>query len=173
MRGDLSRRTPGSASELPAYREFKLPGRYTSTALPSHLLRSTTTSTDSHSFEFYQPEGSLPFTADNLLSSLVWRQSIQARFAEGSFPSSYLSLTSIASHQIHLEPLQNLKMDDLLPKFLAFPPHPPQVHPLSDERYDEAIKSQIEAVKKMTDTKLLQQTSGGENPLDVCAFKPS
>jgi COP9 signalosome complex subunit 3 len=58
-------------------------------------------------------------------------------------------------------------MDDLLPKFLAFPPHPPSAHPLSDERYDEAIKQQIEVVKKIPDTKLLQQTSGGENPLDV------
>jgi COP9 signalosome complex subunit 3 len=58
-------------------------------------------------------------------------------------------------------------MDDLLPKFLAFPPHPPPAHPLSDERYDAAIREQIDNVKKMSDTKLLQPTSGGENALDV------
>lgn len=58
-------------------------------------------------------------------------------------------------------------MDDLLQKFLQFPPHPPPAHPLSDERYDEGIKSQVDAVKKMSDAKLLQQTSGGENALDV------
>jgi len=58
-------------------------------------------------------------------------------------------------------------MDELLPKFLAFPPHPPPANPLSDEKYDEGIKAQIEAIKKTTDAKLLQQTSSGENALDV------
>jgi COP9 signalosome complex subunit 3 len=58
-------------------------------------------------------------------------------------------------------------MDELLPKLLAFPPHPPPKTPISDAQYDEGIKSQISAVSKISDKHLLQQTSGGENVLDV------
>jgi len=58
-------------------------------------------------------------------------------------------------------------MDDLLPKFLSFPPHPPPQAPLSDHIYDEGIKALISYMKAVPDTKLLQQTSGGENTLDV------
>ncbi|KAE8442271.1 hypothetical protein EG329_003531 [Mollisiaceae sp. DMI_Dod_QoI] len=58
-------------------------------------------------------------------------------------------------------------MDDLLSKLLSFPPHPPSTKPLSDQAYDEGIKEQIEVVGKMSETKLLQQTSGGEHALDV------
>ncbi|KUJ11933.1 uncharacterized protein LY89DRAFT_653469 [Mollisia scopiformis] len=58
-------------------------------------------------------------------------------------------------------------MDDLLSKLLMFPPHPPPAKPLSDHAYDEGIKEQIEVVGKMSETKLLQQTSGGEHALDV------
>jgi COP9 signalosome complex subunit 3 len=58
-------------------------------------------------------------------------------------------------------------MDDLLPKLLSFPPHPPRPTPMSDHLYDESIKEQIEAVKKIPQYKLLLQTSGGEHVLDV------
>jgi len=58
-------------------------------------------------------------------------------------------------------------MDDLLPKLLSFPPHPPPKVPLSDASYDEGIKAQIATVGKISEGKLLQQTSGGENALDV------
>ncbi len=58
-------------------------------------------------------------------------------------------------------------MDDLLPKLLSFPPHPPPQVPLSDQQYDEGIKEQIEVVKRIPDSKLMQQTSGGEHILDV------
>ena len=58
-------------------------------------------------------------------------------------------------------------MDNLLPDLLSFPLHPPPQHPLSDHAYDEAIRAQILFVKKQSEGKLLQQTSGGENILDV------
>ncbi|KAH6722451.1 hypothetical protein DL95DRAFT_440586 [Leptodontidium sp. 2 PMI_412] len=58
-------------------------------------------------------------------------------------------------------------MDDLLSKLLSFPPHPPPHIPLSDQQYDEGIKDQIEVMKKISETKLLQHTSGGENMLEV------
>jgi len=58
-------------------------------------------------------------------------------------------------------------MDELLPKLLSFPPHPPPPKPISDHQYDERIKEQIDTCKRISDTKLLQQTSGGEQVLDV------
>ncbi|KAH7356587.1 hypothetical protein BKA65DRAFT_495016 [Rhexocercosporidium sp. MPI-PUGE-AT-0058] len=58
-------------------------------------------------------------------------------------------------------------MDDLLSKLLSFPPHPPPHVPLSDQQYDDGIKEQIEVMKKIGETKLLQHTSGGENMLEV------
>lgn len=58
-------------------------------------------------------------------------------------------------------------MDDLLPKLLSFPPHPPPPNPLSVVQYDEGIKAQISAIKGIPEGKLLQQTSSGENALDV------
>lgn len=66
-------------------------------------------------------------------------------------------------------PYSTITMDELLHKLLSFPPHPPSPRPLSDQAYDEGIKEQIEVVGKISETKLLQQTSGGEHPLDVCA----
>jgi hypothetical protein len=60
-----------------------------------------------------------------------------------------------------------VKMDDLLPKLLAFPPHPPPQNPLSDSSYDDGIKAQISVVRKISEKSLLQQTSGGESPLNV------
>lgn len=59
-------------------------------------------------------------------------------------------------------------MDELLHKLLFFPPHPPSPRPLSDQAFDEGIREQIEVVGKMSELKLLGQTSGGENALDVC-----
>jgi COP9 signalosome complex subunit 3 len=38
---------------------------------------------------------------------------------------------------------------------------------MPDQHYDEAIREQIDYVKKISESKLLQQTSGGENVLDV------
>lgn len=58
-------------------------------------------------------------------------------------------------------------MDELLHKLLSFPPHPPSPRQLSDHAYDEGIREQAEAVSKMSESKLLQQTSGGEHALDV------
>lgn len=58
-------------------------------------------------------------------------------------------------------------MDDLLPKLLTFPPHPPPHSPLSDASYDEGIKAQISVVRKLSEKNLLQHTSGGESSLDV------
>ncbi|KAL2073687.1 hypothetical protein VTL71DRAFT_11013 [Oculimacula yallundae] len=58
-------------------------------------------------------------------------------------------------------------MDDLLSKLHSFPPSPPPRVPLSDQQYDEGIRGQIEAVKKISEAKLLQPTPGGENMLEV------
>jgi COP9 signalosome complex subunit 3 len=58
-------------------------------------------------------------------------------------------------------------MDELLPRLLAFPPHPPPPKQLSDSQYDEAIRNQITTIGKIADKNLLLQTSGGENALDV------
>jgi COP9 signalosome complex subunit 3 len=58
-------------------------------------------------------------------------------------------------------------MDDLLPVLLSFPPHPPLPHPVSDQQYDEGIRSQVEAVKKVSHRNLLQVTSSGEHILNV------
>jgi COP9 signalosome complex subunit 3 len=38
---------------------------------------------------------------------------------------------------------------------------------MSDYLYDEGIREQIEIVKKIPHSKLLQQTSGGEQVLDA------
>jgi COP9 signalosome complex subunit 3 len=63
-------------------------------------------------------------------------------------------------------------MDNLLPNLLSFPPHPPRPTPMSDHLYDQGIRDQIDFVRKLADSKLLQQTSGGEDVLDVsrCAL---
>ncbi|CZT06595.1 hypothetical protein WAI453_005979 [Rhynchosporium graminicola] len=58
-------------------------------------------------------------------------------------------------------------MEDLLSKLHSFPPLPAPRIPLSDQQYDEGIKSQIEAVKKISDAKMMQPTAGGENMLQV------
>jgi COP9 signalosome complex subunit 3 len=62
-------------------------------------------------------------------------------------------------------------MDDLLPKLLVFPQHPPPSEPLTDSQYDDAIRSHISTVKNISEGKLLQQTSSGESVLDVSPFK--
>jgi hypothetical protein len=38
---------------------------------------------------------------------------------------------------------------------------------MSDHLYDQGIREQIDFVRKLSDSKLLQQTSGGEDVLDV------
>lgn len=58
-------------------------------------------------------------------------------------------------------------MDDILPRLLVFPPHPPPKISISDAQYDEGIKNQITAVAKIPERHLLQPTSGGESTLDV------
>lgn len=58
-------------------------------------------------------------------------------------------------------------MDKLLPLLLSFPVHPPPIQPLSDEQYDEGIKSQVKNIKKLPGKSLLQATSGGEDILNV------
>jgi COP9 signalosome complex subunit 3 len=62
-------------------------------------------------------------------------------------------------------------MDDLLPKLLVFPPHPPPAIPLSDAQYEDGIKSQISYVSRLSDKQLMAQTSGGEGPLDVSSVQ--
>jgi hypothetical protein len=54
-------------------------------------------------------------------------------------------------HHLVLEqtPHSTSNMDELLPKLLLFPPHPPPKHPLTDAQYDEGIKAQIDVVAKM------------------------
>lgn len=64
-------------------------------------------------------------------------------------------------------------MDELLPKLLTFPPHPPPQNPLSDGNYEDGIKAQISAVRKISEKNLLHQTSGGESPLNVSWSEPS
>jgi hypothetical protein len=63
--------------------------------------------------------------------------------------------------------VSTIKMDNLLPSLLSFPPHPPRPTPMSDYLYDQGIRDQIDFVRKLADSKLLQQTSGGEDVLDV------
>lgn len=58
-------------------------------------------------------------------------------------------------------------MDKLLPLLLSFPVHPPPIQPLSDEQYDESIKLQVKNIKKLSGKTLLQETSGGEDILNV------
>lgn len=58
-------------------------------------------------------------------------------------------------------------MDKLLPVLLSFPVHPPPIQPLSEEQYDEGIKSHAKNVKKLAGKVLLQATSGGEDILNV------
>jgi COP9 signalosome complex subunit 3 len=58
-------------------------------------------------------------------------------------------------------------MDDLLPVLLSFPPHPALPNQASDQQYDEGIKAQIEAVRKVSGRNLLQVTSSGEHILNV------
>ncbi|OBT80961.1 hypothetical protein VF21_00235 [Pseudogymnoascus sp. 05NY08] len=58
-------------------------------------------------------------------------------------------------------------MDKLLPSLLSFPAHPPPIQPVSDEHYDEIIKSQVKYIKKLPAKSLLQTTSGGEGVLDI------
>jgi hypothetical protein len=60
-------------------------------------------------------------------------------------------------------------MDDLLPKLRSFSTNLGG-GALSDQEYDEGIRSQIETVKKISESKLLQHTSKGDNPLDVSLY---
>lgn len=62
-------------------------------------------------------------------------------------------------------------MEEILPKLVAFPSHSASPKPLTDERYDMAIRDHIDIVKKIKGEKLIQLTPGGENALDVCARK--
>lgn len=58
-------------------------------------------------------------------------------------------------------------MDELLPVLLSFPPHPAPPNPLSDQQYDEGIRSQVESVRKVPARALLQATASGEHILNV------
>jgi hypothetical protein len=103
---------------------------------------------------------------------------IRSSTTSDSFRASCALESFISCHSSHgpghlfnftpsLSPNRNDKMDELLPKLLSFPPHPPRPTSMSDHLYDESIKEQIEAVKKIQQSKLLLQTSGGEHVLDV------
>ena len=62
-------------------------------------------------------------------------------------------------------------MDDLISKLVAFPPQPPPDPPLSDSKYDEAIKNHITAVGKIAEKSLSQLTSSGASALDVSIIR--
>lgn len=62
-------------------------------------------------------------------------------------------------------------MDELLPKLLAFPPHPPPPTPLSDSQYDAGIKSHIAALERISEKSLVQSTPSGATALDVSIAK--
>jgi COP9 signalosome complex subunit 3 len=81
---------------------------------------------------------------------------------------SFTTTISSSSQTLCSTSHETINMDDVLPKLLTFPPHPPPQPPLSDSSYDEGIKAQISAVRKIAEKSFLQQTSGGEGPLDVC-----
>jgi len=58
-------------------------------------------------------------------------------------------------------------MDDILPKLLHFPPHPPPQNPLSDGHYDESIRHHIQLVSSLPEKSFLQPMAGEESALDV------
>ena len=58
-------------------------------------------------------------------------------------------------------------MDDLLPKLLSFPPHPPPPQKLSDNDYDRNIRDLIEQLNKVSASKLTAGVKGGGDLLDV------
>ena len=59
-------------------------------------------------------------------------------------------------------------MDDLLPKLLSFPPHPPPAQKLSDVDYDKNIRDLIEILNKVPANRLTGGVKGGGDLLDVC-----
>ncbi|KAI9740935.1 MAG: hypothetical protein M1818_004541 [Claussenomyces sp. TS43310] len=58
-------------------------------------------------------------------------------------------------------------MDNLMERILSFPPHPSPSQPLSDQQYDEGIRTQIEMLSKVDERRLKQPTSSGEHILEI------
>ena len=58
-------------------------------------------------------------------------------------------------------------MDELLPKLLSFPPHPPPPQKLSDITYDKNIRELIEQLNKVSASKLTGGVKGGDDFLDA------
>lgn len=59
-------------------------------------------------------------------------------------------------------------MDDLLPRLLSFPPHPPPSQKLSDLEYDSQIKTLVKLLTETSASKLVKGVAGGGDLLDVC-----
>ena len=58
-------------------------------------------------------------------------------------------------------------MDDLLPKLLSFPPHPPPPQKIADSTYNKNIRDLIELLNKVSASKLTGGVKGGDDLLDV------
>jgi hypothetical protein len=62
------------------------------------------------------------------------------------------------------------QMDELLPHLLSFPPHPPPVHQLADEEYEDRVLRLLYTLKSTSSKVLASGTSGGGDLLDVGCF---
>lgn len=63
-------------------------------------------------------------------------------------------------------------MEDLLPKLLSFPPHPPQPFPILDESYDAHVKDLLQVLNKTPASLLASEISGASGLLDVSECTP-
>ncbi|KAI9787569.1 MAG: hypothetical protein M1839_000100 [Geoglossum umbratile] len=58
-------------------------------------------------------------------------------------------------------------MNDLLPQFLSFPPHPPPPHPISDFEYDKQIRGLVQLLTKQPPSLFVSGVRGGGDLLDI------
>ncbi|MCJ1477882.1 hypothetical protein MMC13_006555 [Lambiella insularis] len=58
-------------------------------------------------------------------------------------------------------------MDDLLPRLLSFPPHPPPLQKLSDVEYDKQIKALVKLLTETSASKLVRGVAGGGDLLEI------
>lgn len=142
-------------------------------ALPSKSTPTIHVHSHSKFAAFTQPPVQTIYRLGRKFASIPSAHWTQLKSFFPNNPSQAIPLPAPSTNAAHdtnhtlCQPL-DLTMDDILSKLLSFPPHPPPITPLSDQQYDEGIREQIEAVKRISDAKLLQETSGGEHVLDVC-----